>query len=301
MINRVLFVMLLGYLLFPASLFACDACGCSANAPGIGLLTDYRNNFIRLGYFSTRFVSNPEHGNQNTDYFRQIDLAGRFSLGSAGRLRLDFHVPYGINLRQGESGDLASRGMADIRLGIHYALLNNRPLGEFSFLYLEAGVGVSLPIGSYDPDIRLRNLPENFNIGRGAFGYLFQTNAVWVRSKSGLVLNNSYQANHSTDNGYQFGNSYHTQATAFHEVQLGSIALVPGAGIGYEKVAPDTYANNNEVPETGARGLFFAAGLNVKSGNSFSGLAWAYPFSQEYSGGVINAKGRLSCHITFIF
>ena len=301
MINRILFIVLLGYLLSPASLYACDACGCSANGPGIGLLTDYRNNFIRLGYFSTHFVSSPEHGNQNTDYFRQLDLAARFSLDPKGRWRMDLHLPYGMNLRHTKSETISLEGLADVRINVNYALLNNSAPGTWGALYLEAGIGTSIPLGSYDPDIRQRNLPENFNTGRGAMGYLFQANGVWTYQKSGLVINNNYQLNSSTDNGYQFGSSYHTQATVFHELRKGSLAFVPNTGVGFESVAPDTYANNNTVPETGARGLFFAAGLNVKSGNAFSGIAWAYPFRQTYSNGIIEAKGRLSCHVTFIF
>lgn len=301
MIIRRMVAVLVGLVLALPSLHACDACGCSASGPGIGLLTDYRNNFLRLGYFSSRFASDPSHGTLNTDQFNQIDLSGRLSLGFFGRLRLNFHLPYGFNSRSGESGELSNSGFADLRASISYALLNNVATGENSFLYLEAGAGASLPTGKFDPDIALRNLPENFNIGKGSTGYILQLNSVWLNGNSGLVFNTNIQLNQASKSGYRYGDQLHSQLTAFHEFKLGPLALIPNTGLGFEKVAYDTYDTGNRVPETGARGLFYAAALNIRSGNWFSGLALATPLSQKYSGGVVEAQNRLSCHLTFIF
>lgn len=286
-----------------STIYACDACGCSANGFGIGLMTDYRSNFIRLGYFDTRFSSNSEHGHHNSsDIFNRMNVSVRYSFKRLPKLRFMGDLSYGHNLRSNSSSETLVKGFSDTRLLVNYTLLNTMAKNMKTAFYMEAGGGVSLPTGRFnDATFSDKNLPENFNIGKGSLGYIFQINAVLSHNKSGLLINNNYQLNSRTAQGYHFGNQFSSQLTAFRELSIGNFAVIPNAGLLYEHISSDEYSNNNRVPETGGKGLFFSSAINFKTDKWLAGVSYSLPIDQHYSGGVIDAGNRLAVHFSFLF
>ena len=282
---------------------ACDACGCSASGFGVGLMTDYRSNFIRLSYFDSRFSSNSEHGHHNSsDVFARMNLSFRYSFKRLPKLRFTGTIPYGFNFREDSETETSINGFSDTRLIVNYALLNTMSRNMKTSFYLEAGGGVSLPTGKYNSDIQFeKNLPENFNIGNGSLGYVFQMNAVLSHNKHGLLINNNYQLNGNTEQGYHFGNQFSSQLTAFREIPIGKFAVIPNAGLLYERISSDEYRNGNLVPETGGKGLFFSSAVNFKTDKCLAGLSYSLPIEQQYSGGVIDAGRKLAVHFSYLF
>lgn len=284
-----------------ASLFACDACGSSTSNLGSGLLTDYKSNFLRLSYFNSRFNSSPEHEYVVRDQFEQFNFTLRYTWKKLPRVRLMMNVPFGINSRKSSEENSTVEGIGDMLLLPSYVLLNNIAVSKNAKLYLETGAGLNMPTGQFDSHIHERNLPENFNIGRGSWGYLAQLNAVLSKNKNGLVFNNAYQANSNTQKGYRFGNQYVGVLTAYRELKVKNFKLIPNIGLRYEATTRDEYANGRQVEETGGEGMFLTSAINYKSEKWLAGFNYTTPLSQEYANGEVDAKGRLACHLAFIF
>ncbi len=301
MIKKLIFIAIGCIVLCQSPLEACDACGCSASNMGFGLLTDYRNNFIRLGFFDTRFKANADHEFITSDRFVQLDLSIRYALGRDKRIRLMAHLPYSINQRDGEDGHLTEKGLSDARITANYVLFDNLSLGSGARLYLESGGGFSFPTGGYDKDIHERDLPENFNLGSGALGYIFLTNAILNIDFFGLVFSNNYLLNGKTKSGYRFGNQFNSQLTVFREFSIKSFSLTPNIGFGYESISSDRHANGSEVSGTGGEGLFLSSALNFNAGKWLAGVSYSTPLSETYSDEEVTAQGRIGGHVAFIF
>ena len=284
-----------------ARLLACDACGGGASNMGVGLLLEYRSNFVRLGFFNARFQSHPEHEYLVTDNFTQASLSFRYAVGKNRRIRITGQLPVGRNARTKESFRSEEFGLADSRLVTNYVICNRRTKGFLNSLYLESGVGLSLPTGRYDSDIHDKNLPENFNLGRGSLGTVFQLNTALDFGKFGLVFNNDVQWNSQTRSGYQFGHQYSSQLVAFKEFQLKKMQLIPNTGLAFETIALDRYPNGKQVPETGGNGLFLSAALNFKTEKWLAGCSYANPLAGHYSEGAVLSRERVAVHFSFLF
>lgn len=285
------------------SISAVSACGCSASGIGIGLMTDYRSNFIRLSYLENRFSSNLERGHSEfSDVFSRMNFSFRYSFRKLPKLRFTGTIPYGYNFREESGVETSFNGFSDARFVVNYAFLNTMSESMTTSLYLEAGGGVSLPTGKYNSDIKFEdNLPENFNIGNGSLGYIFQMNAVLSYNKYGLLINNNYQMNSGTKQGYHFGNQFSSQLTAFREIKISTFAIIPNVGLLYEQLASDEYSNGNRVPETGGKGFFISSAINYKTERWLAGFSYSLPMAQDYSNGVIDAGRKVSIHISYLF
>ncbi len=290
------------YLTFPSSsIQACDACGCGAGHSGIGLLTNYRSNFIRLSYFNSRYTTSAEHDLTGTDQFEQFEISLRYAPEFARGLKFMAYIPYGKNTRDSDVEHSTVTGFSDIRITALYAILNNVLIGDNAAIYLEAGGGLQLPSGTYNAQIHDEDLPENFNTGRGSIGYIFKANTLYTVDTYGVVFSNRYQVNASTPSGYRYGNLSNLQMTFFNEFEIKQNKLIPNIGIGYEHVATDTYANQKVVSGTGGNGYFLSASLSFKTENWMAGLSYSMPVSESYSEGEVNAKRRIAFQISHNF
>lgn len=283
----------------PHSLRSCDVCGSSVGNIGIGLLTDYRSNFIKLGYDVSPFKSTTERGYTVQDNFHQLDLSCRYSITK--RIRLMAQLPFAYKIRKVENEQQIEQGLGDISISAAYVLLANKAIFWNTNLYLEAGVGTNVPTGKYDKDLHDKNLPESFNLGTGAFGYTAQTNVVWTYQKIGLVANALYQLNTKTEAGYKFGNQFTTRITGFKAWDSGKIQWIPNVGLGLESLAKDRFANNKAVPETGGHSLLAYTGINIKTEKWLAGLSYGIPLAVEYAAENTEVKGRISCQLSFLF
>jgi len=265
----------------------------------MGLLTDYRSNFLKLGYNYSPFQSQSKRGYQLKDEFHQMDLSCRYTLKN--KVRLAALLPVGYKSRTIADAHQSEQGLGDLQINAAYVLLENKALKWNTNLYLEAGLGISLPTAKYDDDIHDKDLPRNFNMGTGALGYSFQSNAVWTYKTYGLVANAFYQLNTETQAGYKFGNQFSTRLTAFNSLDWGKLQWIPNVGLGYEIIGKDRFSNNNTVTDSGGKGLLFYAGLNVKSNRFLTSASYALPLVEEYGDGSTDIQGRISFQISYLF
>lgn len=299
MIKKAIFIVVCCAVLLPHLASACDVCGSSVGNLGAGLLTDYRSNFVRLGYSISPFQSSSERGYTIEDNFHQMDLSCRYSI--ADRILLMVQIPFAYKSRVIEGDQQIENGLGDISFSASYVLLKNKATLWNTNLYLEGGIGFSLPSGKYDENLHDKGLPEVFNLGRGALGYTFQSNAVWSYQSIGLVANVFYQLNSETESGYKFGNQFSARITGFKAVDKGSIQWIPNLGLGLETLSADRYANNNKVTDTEGQGLFLFSGINIKTQRWLAGLSYALPLVDRYGSETTTVKGRVSCQVSFLF
>lgn len=285
------------------SAFACDACGCSAGGYGWGLMTDYRNSFFRLSYYDLGFRSSAEHGHySSSDKFTSINVSFRYVFKRVHRLRLLGELPYGRNIRQNELGRSEIEGIGDPTLLLNYTVLNKSLCNDSYSIFLEVGSGAQLPVGEYEPHIDLeKNLPQNFNVGKGTWSYIFQANAAFNYKSSGLIINSQVQWNGDTPQGYHFGNSIRTQLTAYADIPMRDFILTPNLAVFHEHIGVDHYATGNAVPETGGAGTFLSPAINLRRESLLVGLSYSVPIAGEYSGGVIEADKRITMQLSYIF
>ena len=278
----------------------CDVCSGFVNSGGIGLVANYQNNLVGTRWSATSFRSNTDHEANIQDHFSALDVFFQYRLNT--KLRLTFFQLYKWNSRTEVDGSINTvDGLTDSRIWAHYIAID-RPLGEVSNLFWDIGLGLKFPFGKYDPDIHERNLPENFNISNGSWGYLFQTNVVYIFNNWGLSSTTMAQLNSTSTSGYQFGHQLSTAALLFYRITAGQqLQVVPYAGWYFENVTTDRYANGKDVPGTGGNGHYAQAGLQLNFDNWQVGGSYAEPLTQSYSDAEIIAQGRYSIELTYSF
>ncbi|MFK7935815.1 MAG: hypothetical protein AB8G22_20040 [Saprospiraceae bacterium] len=282
------------------NLAACDACGCSISGNGLGILGTFRNNSVGLSWQTIRFQGALGHGEQATDDFNSIELTARYYLND--RLKVLVNLPYRYNQRQVDDGTLSLFGIGDARVVASYTVLRDQPLGATGNAFFEIGGGIKLPTGVYNPDLHDTDLPENFNVGNGNWGYVLQPNLILSHEQFGLVLGGVLQYFSKSTDDYRFGHQYSSRALLYLDQQINSQwQIIPNAGIIYEQISSDTYANGRLVDATSGSGTYATVGVNLRNEYFLLGVAWIQPLSTSYSNDEVIAKRRISCQLSYLF
>ncbi len=247
---------------------ACDVCGCGISGIGIGMMTSYRNNFVRLSWQSARYQSMAEYGGGSEDFFQLIDLSGRYYLNE--RFKVNMNLPYRINHRVNTSEDRYVYGVSDMRILGNYSWIDNLLMEDGSSLLFETGLGLKLPTGEYDPKIHDTNLPENFNIGQGNYGLLFEPALVYNANPWVFSVIGSGQWNSRSRDQYQYGHQYAGRVAAYRNFYIGQVTIVPGIGVSAESIGKDHYKNGGSVHGTGGQGISASGGVNFQFAKCFS-------------------------------
>lgn len=278
---------------------ACDACGCGASNSSLGMLSSLQKNTVSLSWSMSPF-SSTNISSITEDRFHALEFSGRFYLNK--RLKAVIFQPYQFNTRHTSSQDYSLQGLSDTRAMLNYTVYQSTGDTSGSRTYFEIGTGISLPTGKYDKALHNKDLPENFNLGRGALGYLFQSNFLSSGNKVGFMAQTMVQAFGKSSDGYLFGQQIQATAFIFHKLKLkGNLKLLPSLGLIAEYLAHDQYANGKTVHGTGGKGLFPGLSLSLRSKRWLIGLLAAQPLLGEYSDAEVTAMKRFSCQLSFIF
>ncbi|GEM_PF-737691 len=283
---------------------ACDSCACSTSSMGMGLMTNFKSKFIRFAYFDTRFETKPEHNQKSMDVFLRSELAFRFVLLQNPRWRLSGQLPFVSNSRKDDHEVVRISGLGDIQLGTTYVLIDDKKMGEKTHLYFEVGLGLSFANASYSDDLHDLNLPQNFNLGRGAIGLTLQSNAILNLQDFGLAISANYLAPSRAKNRYQFGAQFSCGLSIFKEWSLGErFLLIPNMSLNYEHIAQDVYIHGSrkEVSGTGGRASFLSPSISLKMDRVLLAVTYSSPLRAYYSEGEVDALGRLACQVSYIF
>lgn len=278
----------------------CNTGSISSCGSSTGLLTSLKNNTASLRALLAPFRTTTSIEENFRDYFYVLELSLRYEFSP--RIKVFLQQPYRWNVRTFANEKQVLEGIADSRLGVSFALLDNCPCGKFGKLYWELGAGVKLPTGKYDQSIYYRDLPGNFNIGTGNTGYLLLTNLLFTRKNAGLSLSGAYQLSGRSRDDYQYGDLFTATTAVFKEWALGEKwSLVPFVGTSVDIVGKNYLPSGNFAEGSGGEGWFALAGLNTRFDDWQFGLTTSRPFYQHYAGRVIAAKQRYSFELTLFF
>ena len=277
---------------------SCDACGCGVSNGSLGMLSSLQKNSVSLAWSYIPF-SSVGSSLPLTDRFTRLELSCRYYISN--RLKAIVFLPYQINKRDMGAETLSLMGISDTRVLLNYTLYQSNRDSVVN-TYFEIGGGLSMPTGKYNPVLHRENLPENFNLGRGALGYLLQLNFLKSGNRFGLLAQSLAQVSGKSSGGYQFGRQMQGSSFLFYKLKLNNqVQLLPGIGFMAEWLSNDQYTNGNSVHGTGGRGFFPGVNISVRKKRWLLGFLAVHPLATTYSLGEVKALKRLSCQLSFIF
>ena len=270
-------------------LLACDVCGCSIAGGGFGILSGTTQHYVGLGYTHLRYENEVA---PVTDRFHRLQLTGQLQLKK--RWRIQTVVPVISNIRYDErADDLNASGLGDIQILGSYAFVD-RMLDKGGRLLMTAGIGVSLPTGSFDRQIFQKPLPEDFNPGRGAATFYSELRVQATKGNYGLLHAVGYQTSGYNEANYRFGDRWLVLAKAYRRIKTKQVGLVPSLGIEFSHISPNT-RRETEVALHGSGGnsLNLNGGLQAERNKYAFGIEAALPLLQTFGNGDALATPRL--------
>ncbi len=279
---------------------ACDVCGSNFAYAGLGLINNNNSNLISLRCQFSRFNSGTHNVENLEDMYSSLELGASYKLTS--RLKLQLIIPYHYNIRKQNQQILNIDGVGDLKVMGSGILVDNFEIGNTCSLYVETGLGLSMPTGKYHSSLHERNLPETFNLGRGSTGLLFLPQIGFSWNNLGLMCSFSYYYNLPGRINYILADQILTQFYLSYKYALSmNTLLTPFAGILTEYAAKDRYANGNIVANSGAHAALYSVGLNTQYKSFVTGVIFSVPLTQKYAAGASELSLKLSIQLNYLF
>lgn len=285
---------------------ACDVCGCSASNQYLGILPQYKLNFIGIQYQYSSFSSNVPSDfiegtfNHSKEYYNTLQLWGRYNIARGWQVYA--FVPYHYNLHYEDSAATSS-GIGDVSFLVNKIVLNTDKPGKWSSTWL-AGGGVKLPTGKYTGITTLDKLGlPNIQAGTGSWDFVINTNYTLRHNKVGFNVDAAYTITTANKYEYKYGNRLNTGLMAFYSVKLKKVNLLPQLGVRYDYSLHDydNYQNKWLNEQSGGSLCYATAGVQAYIGRLGMRLTYGLPVVQNYGAGYVTAKQQIDAGIFFLF
>ena len=295
-----IFAILFGIVSLNAS--ACDICGCSSGTNTLGLLPSMNKHFIGLRFQQNNYSSTPHESGSSiysasNEYFKTLDIWGRYSFGK--RFQLMGFVPYKLNKRLNSSSAIELKGVGDASILLNYQLikLDNNKKWKQSLL---VGIGAKLPTGKFDAIQNHSFINENIQLGTGSVDVPFGINYSIRKEKLGVHVEVNYKANSTNKQHFKFGNKFSSAFRLFYQTKFKEFALIPQIAMNYE------HNNSNrreKIAEefTNGFGVQNQYGIDIYYKKFGLNIQYSLPLKNNYGEGHIENKGRFSTHIIYLF
>jgi hypothetical protein len=298
--NNMLTSIVLVFTLFCCEIKACDVCGSNFSYQGLGLLNDYNSNLISLRFNLSDFYSSNGNSKDLQDSYMSMDIVGSYSISE--RIKLISVIPYLVNIRTIDQQHHRINGFGDVQFVCSVTLLDKLNIGNNWILYLETGIGMSIPTGKYNSKLHDLYLPENFNLGKGTHGILFQPQLALTYKNMDLSVSYNYNKGISSNNTFKFADQMAMQTFVSYTYNLGvNSSIIPFAGIQKEYAGKDRYANGNFVEYSGVKASLFSLGVNSKFKTMMLGIKYSNPISQKYAAGQSILSHKVNVQFYYFF
>lgn len=245
---------------------ACDVCGCGSSSSFLGILPQFQKKLLGVNYQYTHFthpetsISNNGLGYVNKDIYQRTEVYTRWY--PIEKLQLFAFIPFAMHQRTETEGNSTISGIGDTRLSANYMLINTGDSANMKWKNtLLLGIGIHMPTGKYQQrDIKGLMLPAGMQIGRGAFGYSFQSNYLTRIEKWGVNVDLNYQFYGENERSYQFGSQILSTFSLFRWMVLNQTMLLPSVGLRIENFAKDS---NFNIPQMNTGGQAFLGVLGL--------------------------------------
>jgi len=287
---------------------ACDVCGCALGGNYFGLMPTYGKHFVGLRWSQAKFHAFMNHesayfdNEYSNDTYSKVELWGRFRINN--RWQLFAFVPYNINDMNGSHQKVKASGLADVSILTSFKLFATSDSSTNGWnQMMTIGGGVKLPAGKFDLEDQGKLVNRNFQMGTGSVDFL--VNAVYTLryKKAGVNFEGVYKINTANRDDYRFGNQFNVSSQLFYLQSLGSMSVLPNAGVYFEH-AKKHLDNKAEITNTGGHATFLSVGIESYWRNFSAGFNYKKPIAQNYNSdniADITARGRWSISMTYSF
>lgn len=298
------FILFFSVCLIFCSVEACPICGCGGGNLYVGLLPDFKYQFIGLRFhasqYHTQLVSDPSQFSTN-DY-SSIEIWGGWRLGK--KFQLLAFVPYYMNKQVDDDGTTYTHGLGDITVMGQYQVFKSSGHSSNHNLMnqqLWMGGGIKLPTGPFNANMLDSNTTIadiNAQIGTGSVDFLINGMYGLTIKNFGLNLSASYKINTVNAQNYKYGNKFQTNLIASYHLGKRMTYTIPNVGVGYENVAINKLGEKN-IQYTGSQILTAIAGVEIDFGKIGVGINGQIPLAQNFAEGQTKMRFNGMMHITF--
>ncbi|MDX2248562.1 MAG: hypothetical protein SF052_17385 [Bacteroidia bacterium] len=287
-------ILLVGY----GRLLGCEVCGCAATGSMIGIMPQYKNNFVSLGWRYSRFYAS-ENLDGGSDFFHQTDIRLGFRLGK--RLHIQAVLPYNLNTHISEVEKNSYRGSGDSWVMGEFKIFQSSDSSKSAFRhYVSAGAGVKTPTGKFDLENQENPMPANFQMGSGSWDYLLHS-MYNLRFRSwGITADISGRINTENADQYLFGNQIVGTAYLSYLIQTSSVNIMPFAGVYHERLGRNVYEGIYQYG-TGGTGTYAMLGAEAQTKRWGARVSYTPHLSSDYAGGEISGGNRINANLSFLF
>jgi|SRR5664279_2974471 len=301
--SKQVFLFFVSVCLFGFSAEACPICGCGGGNLYVGLLPDFKYQFIGLRFhasqYHTQLVSDPSQFSTN-DY-SSIELWGGLRLGK--KFQLLAFVPYYMNKQVGDDGATYTHGLGDITVMGQYQVFKSPDHSSARSLKQQMwmGGGIKLPTGPFNANMLDSNTTVadiNAQIGTGSVDFLINGMYGFSIRNFGLNLSASYKINTVNAQNYKYGNKFQSNLIASYHLGRRMITTTPNIGLGYENVAINKLGAK-AVQFTGSQILTAIAGVEIDFGKVGVGINGQLPLAQNFAEGQTKMRFNGMMHLTY--
>lgn len=283
-------------------LYACEVCGCSAGGTSMGILPQFRKNFIGFHYFqrdfeTKHFVLGQNTENKSFERFQTLELRGRFYLSN--RIQLFAFLPFNLNQQIDNSKTTHFYGLGDASVIVNYHIMSPQDSTCKIFIHnLQLGGGLKLPTGT--SNALDHNLIVNPYIQTGTGSWDVLLDAIYTLRYDNMGWNSNvvYRLNTSNSNQFRFGNRTSINTMFFYWAKIRTYSLLPNLGLSYEYAAFDC-DDSTVLWTSGGHGLFSTAGLDFYTQNMSFGMSLYLPVYQSNNN--IQNRQRINLNIVYNF
>lgn len=270
---------------FDNTLYGCDGCGPSSGCNYVGVLPNFRKNFIGVRWNDRAFETSPykirnnEYSKLTTDRYYAAEIWGRYFITS--NWQTIALLPYAYHTRK-EGNDLKTiKGLGDAVILSNYMVYATPDSLEKAWSHVvQLGGGVKLPTGKYNHADDGHVYHANFQLGSGSTD--FMANAIYTLryNRFGLRTDVGYKYNTSNTNNYRFGNRITNNNSLFYWGEFdGDNAVVPQIGL-YQEFAAKDVSEGYFEQNTGGTTRLLTFATDVYYSRFSLGLNYMLPVQQ---------------------
>jgi len=279
--------------LFYLPAHACDICGCGVSNYNPFLFPHLSRSYVSLSYIhrSYRTASHTAEGEQ--DYTTMM-LAAQYSLTK--RIQLLTMLQFGVNNYISDGTKRKLNGLGDASIMFNYTAWEK--MTKICRQTFVLGGGFKLPSGKYQA-AKSSAIEENiFQLGTGSTDFIFNTSYRASFRKWMVSVAGTYKYNTQNKDDYRFGDVLTSGTTLAYKQEFDGISLMPYLAVTNEWQYRD--ADNHVLQNaSGGNVLYTGAGIDVNTKKLAAGFNYQFAASQNLAGGVLQAKPRLTAHISF--
>jgi hypothetical protein len=295
------FVFLFG---FSGLVRACPICGCGGGNLYMGLLPDFKYQFIGLRFHSsqyhTQLISDPSQFSTNS--YNTVEIWGGVRLGK--KFQLLAFIPYYLNKQVDDDGTTRTNGLGDVTVMGQYRVFNSsKHLSSRKTInqQLWIGGGIKLPTGPFNANVLDSNTTVadiNAQIGTGSVDFLINGMYSLSIRNFGISVTANYKINTVNSDQYKFGNKFQSNLIGFYQIAAKKTGITPNLGIGYENVAINQLLGKS-VQFTGSQILTAIAGVEFDFGKIGVGINGQIPLAQNFAEGQTKMRFNSMMHVTY--